>query len=383
MGKYRILLIFCIIWFIFLCFVHYFSARPLWVDEDSVFKNIETFKAAQLLGPLEHCQVFPRVYLIIIKIFSKMFNYSILSLRFFSLISMLGAFFIWKKLYKGSLSNKWQFLLVLFSFANSYAFSYYAAELKPYSLDVLVVGIFCLYFIHQRRFVNSQPSKPFIIITLLLPFTLLLSYGSFFVFWIVVYNFLSWVRKNRKILPLILGYTAISFAVIIFAYWFDLRHDLLIRDLFMYWDDYFISTKSFYYFFKSFGEGLRKLTVWWFGNSTFFRRTASVFIPFFIISLFRCGIKSIRKDKFRIMSIDTIGMVIFLELIVLGLLKKYPFTGERITLFFAPFVFYFIIKAIGSFRKIKPLYLGLNIFYIGFLLICGINSLLAHLKFYG
>ncbi|MFH1519878.1 MAG: hypothetical protein ABIE75_04850 [Candidatus Omnitrophota bacterium] len=383
MRRYKVLLVSCMAWFIFLCFLHYFSARPLWLDEISVFKNIETFKPAQLLGPLERSQAFPRVYLIIVKIFSRMFNYSILSLRFFSLISMLGAFFIWKKLYKDSLSNQWQFLLVLFSFASSYAFSYYAAELKPYSLDVLVVGIFCLYFIHQRRLANSQPSKLFILATLLLPFTLLLSYGSFFVFWIVVYNFLFRVRRNRKILPLILGYITISLVVMFFAYRFDLKHGLDIRGLFIYWDDYFISTKSPYYFFKSLGEGLRKLTVWWFGNSNFFRRTASIFIPFFIISLFGYGIRSIRKDKFRLMSIDAIGMVIFLELVVLGLLKKYPFTGERITLFFAPFVFYFIVKAISSFRKIKPLYLGFSVFYIVFLLICGINTFLAHLKFYG
>ena len=382
MKKYNFLLISCTVWFIFLCFLHYFSARPLWLDENFIFGSIKNFTPAQILGPLKSSQAFPRIYLIIIKIFSQGFGYSVFSLRFFPLVSMLCAFFIWAKIYKEALLNKWHFLLVLFSFAGSYSLSYYAAELKPYSLDVLVVGIFCLYLSHQERLVNKGPSKLFIVGTLMLPVTLFLSYGSFFVFWIVSYNFLLLAKKNHKVLPLLIGYTAISLLFVSLVYFYDLRHGLGTRALFDYWNDYFLCVDSFYCFIKSFGEGLRKLSVWWFGNSAFFRRVASPFIPVFVLSMVIYGVKAVKKCKFKLLSIDAIGLIIFLELIIFGLLKKYPFTGERVTLFFAPFVFYFIVKGIASFRSNKLLYTGFNIFYIVFFFVCGINSFLAHVKFY-
>jgi len=380
--KYRALLISCILWFVFLCFLHYFSARPLWLDENFISENIKTLKTAQILGPLKYSQAFPRIYLSVIKNFSRIFDYSVLSLRFIPLLCMLSAFLIWAKIYKEAFFNKWHFLLVLFSFAGSYSLSYYAAELKPYSIDVLVVGIFCLYLIRQGRLADRGPSKLFAIITLMLPVTLFLSYGSFFVFWIVIYNFLLLVKKNRKVLPLLIGYSAISLSFIIFVYFCDLKHGLASHGLFNYWNDYFLCSDSFYCFIKSFGEGLRRLSVWWFGNSAFFRRTASPFIPIFALAMVIYGVKAIKKSKFKLLSIDAIGLIIFLELIILGLLKKYPFTGERITLFFAPFVFYFIVKGISFFKKNKPLYMSLNIFYVAFFLACSINSFLAYLKLY-
>ncbi len=382
MRKYRVLLIFCILWFIFLSFLHYLSARPLWLDENYIFENIKTFKLAQLLGPLKNSQAFPRIYLIIIKSFSKVFGYSVLSLRFIPLLCMLSAFFIWIRIYRKGFSNKWYLLLALFPFVASYPLSYYASELKHYSLDVLAIGAFCLYLINQERMVKEGPSKFFTTTTLLLPITLLLSYSSFFLFWVVIYNFLHIARNNRKVLPVLIAYTLVSLSFIIFVYFFDLRHTLSVEPLFSYWNDYFICTDSLRCFIKSFGEGLRKLTVWWFGNNTFFRRVGSFFIPLFVFSLFGYGIKSIRKDKFRLTSVDAIGIVIFLELVVLGLFRKYPFTGERITLFFAPFVFYFIVKSIGFFKKNRFLYLSLSIFYVAFFLTCSINSFVAHLKFY-
>lgn len=382
MRKYRALLISCIVWFIFLCFLHYFSARPLWLDENYIFENIKTSLPIQLLGPLKNSQAFPRIYLIIIKNFSRIFDYSVLSLRFIPLLCMLSAFFVWMRIYKEGFSNKWYFLLALLPFVSSYSLSYYASELKPYSIDVLVAGIFCLYLTNQKRILDKGLSKIFVISTLTLPLTLLLSYGSFFFFWIVIYNFLHIARGNRKVLPLLIAYSFISLLLIIFVYFFDLRHSLSIKSLFSYWNDYFLCTDSFRCFIKSFGEGLRKLTVFWFGNNTFFRRVASCFIPLFAFSLFGYGIKSIRKDRFKLISIEAIGLVIFFELLILGLFRKYPFTGERITLFFAPFVFYFIVKSISFFKKNRFLYLNFNIFYVTFFLACSINSFLAYLKFY-
>ncbi|MFH1504245.1 MAG: hypothetical protein ABIH08_02480 [Candidatus Omnitrophota bacterium] len=382
---HKILFVFCSAWFVFLCFLHYFSARPLWLDENFILNNIKRLSPAAIFGPLKNSQAFPRVYLALIKYFSRIFNYSVFSLRLFPLISMVSGFFIWAKVYKREFSSQANYLLTLFVFSGSYYLSYYAAELKHYSMDVLAMSIFCFYLTYQRQYLDSAkaPSKLFMGATFLLPLTLLFSYSSFFVFWVVAYNFIFSVKNNSKFALFLAGYSFICFLFLIFIFFFDLRHTLSTAPLFSYWSDYFVDISSLTEFFKTFGEGLRKLAVWWFGNSTFFRRAAFIFIPVFVFSLFKFGIKSIKENKFKFLDINALALVVFIELFILGILKKYPFTGGRITLFFAPFVFYLIVQGINSFKKIRPLYLSLIIFYIGFFLLCSLNSFLSYLRLYG
>lgn len=371
----------CALWFIFLCCFHYFSLRPLWVDENLILDNIKSFSPKELLGPLKKSQAFPRVYLIVIKFISEKFNYHPFSLRFFSIICMISAFFVWVRIYS-KVFQGWGFLLAVFSFSSSYYMSYYASEFKPYSMDVLAVGLFCLYLMRQKQYVESGSSKTFIFVTLILPAAILFSYGSFFVFLLVVYNFLLLPAKSFKSVILLIGYVILSFSFIVFVFLFDLRYSFVDTELVSYWHDYFLCTQTVYCFFKSFGEGIRKLSVWWFGNSKFFREIASFFIPFVIVPMFGYGIRSLRKNRFILRDVDALGLAVFLNMFIFGLIKKYPFTGERITLFFAPFVFYFIVKGINFFREKRFLYISLNVFYFGFLLVCSVNSFFAYWKLY-
>ncbi|MDD5518133.1 MAG: hypothetical protein WC937_00245 [Candidatus Omnitrophota bacterium] len=380
MKAYKILFISCILWFVFLCLLHYFSLRPLWLDEELVFKNLQELSSLKLLGPLGYTQMFPRLYLIIINFFARGFDYNLLALRLPSLLCMFLAFFVWLKVFQQILPGKWQVLLAIFSFASSYRIIYYAAELKPYSMDVLVAGVFCWYLLCQKQLETKAPSKLFITVTFLLPFTLALSYSSFFFFWMVIYNYIFIVKKNHKAALLFALYSFLCLLIIISTYYFYLRYEL--SGSTVPWNNYFLGTQSFYSFIKPFGEGLRKLTTFWFGNSKFFIKAASFLIPIFVISLFGYGIRSLKKNKCRFLDADSIGLVIFLELVVLGILRKYPFTGARITLFFAPLIFFLIIKGIGSLKRIKPLYIGLNTCYIAFLVMCSLNSFFAYLKLY-
>lgn len=381
MKIYKTLLVACAGWFIFLSLLHYFSLRPLWLDEDLVLKNLRELAPSGILGPLGYCQVFPRVYLIIINFVARAFDYNLLALRLLPLASMLLAFFVWLRVYQQILSSKWQALLAAFSFASSYRIIYYAAELKPYSMDVLVAGLFCWYLIYQRRLEGRPPSRPFVLATLLLPLALVFAYASFFLFWLVIYNFIFMVKKNSKVTLLLAGYSLLSALLVIFVYYFDLRHAFSSDPA--GWNNYFLGTHSFYSFIKPFGEGLRKLVTFWFGNSKFFIKAASFLIPIFVLSLFGYGIKSLKKNKFMFLDVSACGLVIFLELVVFGLMRKYPFTGARITLFFAPLVFLLIIKGIGSLKKAnRPLYFSLNIAYIAFLAMCSWNTLVAYLKLY-
>ncbi|MFH1772623.1 MAG: hypothetical protein ABH872_07400 [Candidatus Omnitrophota bacterium] len=382
MKFYKVLSISCITWFIGLCLLHYFSQRPLWLDENFVLGNIKSLNYAEIFGPLKDNQAFPRAYLLLVKLVSRPFNYNSLSLRLLPLIFMVLAFFVWKRVYGRELKNNFHKLIAVFSFASAYYITYYASELKHYSMDVLVAGLFCLYLSAQNRLLSGKPSKRFIVATAVLPFTFFLSYSSFFIFWIVIYNFLFLMRSHKNLTGIFLIFTFLSIIFSVIVYYFDLRHSLGQKALFSYWDDYFLCTKSFYCFVKSFFEGFRKLSVWWFGNSSFFRKAASFFIPFFAVSIFAGGFKSFKKDKLYIWSLEAISLIIFLELVFLGLIKKYPFTGERITLFFAPFVFSGIIKGINIFRKQRPLYLGASCLYIVFLVTCCANTFINYLKLY-
>ncbi|MCM8831640.1 MAG: hypothetical protein NC918_05585 [Candidatus Omnitrophica bacterium] len=118
---------------------------------------------------------------------------------------MLTAFFVWQKIYKIQLNINLSYILGLLSFLGSWWLLYYSNELKPYSLDVLVIGIFVFYLIKQRNFYTKKP-KLFLSFTLLLPFTILFSYASFFIFWIVFAN----LFENRKHRALAILYIFLS-----------------------------------------------------------------------------------------------------------------------------------------------------------------------------
>lgn len=378
----RSIFILCGVLFFALCLLHFFSLREFWVDEEFIIKNIQDLSYNQLFGPLKYAQAFPRFYLIVIKAVTEQFAYSTISLRLFPLISMFLSFFVWAKVYSQRLSSKWGFFLALFSFSASYYLSYYAAELKQYSMDVLVVGIFVLFLSYQKNFEFNKLTPNFIILSALLPFLIFFSYASLFAFWIVIYNFFLIFQKNKKILLPFCLYSLVSALIFSLFYILDLRHLLAEAGLFNYWNDYFLHSDSFYGFLKSFTEGLRRLSVWFFGSGKLFRSVFSFFIPFFIFGLFGYGYKSFRDNKFKVFDIECIGLIIFVQLFILGIIKKYPFTGERITLFFAPFVFITIVIAMGFFNKQKMLWLCLNGIYLIFIIFCYFSSILRYLKFY-
>ncbi len=119
------------IWYVILCAAHLFSGRPLWNDEECVFRSIQTFGAYQMFHePLRSLQVFPRVYLFLIQAFSRLFDFSLVSLRFFSFIAMLAAFFVWQKIARRELAGKLSYLTFVVSWCASAVLIYYSAELK-------------------------------------------------------------------------------------------------------------------------------------------------------------------------------------------------------------------------------------------------------------
>ena len=175
---------------------------------------------------------------------------------------------------------------------------------------------------------------------------------------------------------------AMSLLCLAILYKIDLQYSVTQKGLYDYWKDYFLGTHSFYAFIAPFGEGIREQATWWFGRYKFFIRAATPFVPLFVYGLARFGFGQWKKDKGAIFSIGSMGAFIFLELVVLSLFKKYPFTGDRITLFLAPFVFFFIVQGIDSLKKFRRVSRVVLSYYVVFLTACAVSSVIFYINLY-
>ena len=130
------------------------------------------------------------------------------------------------------------------SFLGSYWMNYFTAELKPYATDVLVAGLYCLYFHYQKQFESETPSRKLYLFAALLPFSIFFSYGGLFFIWIPIYNFILLTFKNKKLWSvLFLNLIMASFCLFVF-YKIDVRHSMYNDGILGYWKDYFLSFKS-------------------------------------------------------------------------------------------------------------------------------------------
>ena len=367
--------------FIFLNLLHYFSLRPLWLDEQYVFASVHDYNYLQIFGPLKTQQAFPRVYLVIVKFLSQAFDYHLLALRFFSLVSMLAAFFVWIRLYQRHIKEDWVEFFSILAFVCSFRLSYYAAELKPYSMDVLVAGLFCGFFYYQEKFKDKSPSLQLYCLSGLLPFLIFFSYAGLFIFWIAIVNFLILTIQNRRLTPVLIVNIVSSLLCYWILYHVDLRHFIYFGGYYSYWKNYFLSVESLKGFFTPFGEGFVEMSTWWYGDTRWLKKMAMGFVPILLYALIRYGGK-VRKGEWGIFTMERLAIVLFLELIVLSVLKKYPFTGDRITLFMAPLVFCLIAQGIYGLKRIKILYWTYSLYYPIFLFLCFISAFVHYLNLY-
>ncbi len=381
-GKYNKFLIHgCRPAFMLLCVLHFFSERPLWLDENFVLASLHEFNYAQLFGVLKYEQAFPRIHLAIIKFIAAPFDFHVLALRCVSFFSMIGAFLIWRKIYTKEISFPGGIFICLLAFACSYRMVYYAAELKPYAMDVFAVGLFALFILRQKTITNKNITKLDYGAVILLPFLNLLGYAVFFIFWIVPYNFFLLIRKDKKFIPIFIISCVASLSSVVALYFTDIQFVLNSAARQGYWESYFICTESVGCFFSTFGEGSKRLVTFWFGNAKVFVHAAIIFIPFAFFALGKYGAGALMKNKGKVADLATIGFVLVVELFVFGLLHKYPFTGDRITLYLAPFFFFFIYKGLTSI-PIKPVrwfFLG---YYIVFCLACLCNTFVHYAQLY-
>ena len=367
--------------FIGLCLLHYFSARELWLDEAFVYKNLLKDGYLYLFGPLDPVQSFPRLYLVLIKLVATPFDLHVLALRLPSLLCMLGSVFLIMKIFRADFRDDIRLFLALLAICASYQFAYYGAELKPYSMDVLVVALHASYFHYQRVFEFDAPKPKDLILAALLPMTLFFSYASLFVFWIVSFNFLLQWRKNRKVWPAFLVNAVVSVVCFGLFYYFDIRHSVTKPGV-EYWDGRFMCYETFGCFWDKLGEGIRRLVIYPFYGIKALRYAAAVFIPFYVFAVFVYGSKRLVKDRIQVYHSDSLSLLLFIELFVLGSFRLYPFTGDRLTLFLSPFVIYMTVKGLTGFIKWPKVRKAAIGYFLVFYLMCFIRTIYLLVQYY-
>lgn len=369
--------------FLALCCTHYFAPRGFWLDERLILANILANDGAGHFDVLKNSQAFPRVYLIGIDAFAQLFSLSTPAVtRFFPLLAMGAGFTIFAASFYREESSWRVFALTLLAMTAAYKMSYYASELKPYSMDVFVAAFFTRAFLFQKEIGANPPGGKAVVMALTLPLLLFVSYAGLLFFWILLWNYILQEARYRNAIVLIFICLVSSIFSFGLFYFLDLRHSMGDAGLHAYWESYFISTESLPAFLDTFGDGLKKLVTYWYGTSKWYIRGAVLFVPFFVYSLFWGGIRKLREDGLRIVSLESLALVLFLQLVVLGILHKYPFTGERITLFFAPFAMYLTVKGMDAIVKPKWLKHTLLTYFTIYCSICLINTFYHYFVFY-
>jgi len=362
-----------IVWYLLLCLIQYVYQRPLWNDEHWVFFNLTSFNAREIFSrEFFSAQTFPRVYFFLIQNFSRIFDFNLLSLRFFPFLSMLVAFFVWLKVARYGLKDQWSYLIFVLSWSASAVLIYYASELKQYSMDVLVAAAWLLFLCNQRRIEESRSITSYTLILILLPFLVFFSYPAYLFIIFPIINLIHSVSVDRRFIRPLIFYVAFAIIVAVTSYYFDIRlaassaQDAL--------QDYFIYADSLAHFLQTLGEGINNLFSRWFvERPKAFKQIGIFFVTFGLINLFYGFLKIIKRDKGRFHSVNTIALIVFVELIILGALKKYPFTIPRTSLFFCPIVLFLTAQALGAFKKYRYAYIFLQTSYVVFLLYIAIS----------
>ena len=368
MRYQRLLFLVLIGWYLILALGHYFNQRPLWNDEQCVLNSIIQLKPVSLFTrPLLSDQAFPRLYLWMIQQFSKPFNHNLLALRLFSLMAMIGAFFVWLNVARRVLSHSWDLVLFIGTWCASMPLVYYAAELKPYSMDVLSSGLIVLFLLDQDQ-IQKDP-KIYRVILLFLPLLILWSYPAIFLLLLPLYNLIRDCIVKHRWLPE-LSYFLISYVFTLgLVYLFDFRVSVP-HLLAVYWHDYFISFDSLKSFLNTFGKGMNNLIARRFAESPkWVKGPSRIFIGFGVWYMLVAFWGQFKKGRFVLRSVITMTFVLFLLQLVLAMLWVYPFAVPRMSLFFTPLLLLMTIMAMGRLYELfKSWGVIIKIIFAGYLI---------------
>lgn len=367
---YRGVVCFLVAWYCGVCLVHYFGQRPLWNDEQAVFSSIGILKPHELFTePLRMVQVFPHLYLFIIQALSKIFNHTVLSLRFLPFVAMMCAFFIWLRIAKKEL-NKAGYLTFLLCWIGSVPLVYYSAELKQYSLDVLIAGLFVSTLYGWEKLCQKGNGRLLIPAAALMPAAVLLSYPAYFFVIFPLWNLIRDVKEGKVPRYVLVIYAASLLICGGLSYQFDVR----LRPVEIVtggFNDYFVATNSWPDFVQTLSEGINNLFSRWFVElPKIFRKLARFFMFFGLINLSAAFFMNIKKSNGRFGRVGGIALIVFLELIVAAAFKKYPLGVPRTALFLCPMLLILTIQGISAVKHFnRYVYFAVHGAFVVYLLV--------------
>jgi hypothetical protein len=136
----------------------------LWEDEAFLVVNLFEKSFGELLGPLDFIQLAPPLWLFAEKAVAELLGFSESSLRLVALVSSLASLALFVALVRRVLAG-WEATFAVGMLAVSYPCVRYAAEAKPYGVDLLVsVG---LLLAAVRLAEEAWPSRWFVLAALL------------------------------------------------------------------------------------------------------------------------------------------------------------------------------------------------------------------------
>jgi len=189
--------------------VRYFLRFPLWEDECFLVYNYVGAGYLDLLEPLEPHQVAPVFYLWAQLTVVNLLGFSELALRLLAFLCGVASLFLFRNL-AGRLLRGTPLLIAVAVFAVAYPGIRYAAEAKPYGVDVLVSLVLMTLAVSWWQ--QPQRMRPLWVLTALLPLALSLSYAAVFVAGGIslVVGYTQWSSGDRR------GWTAwIAFNVVL------------------------------------------------------------------------------------------------------------------------------------------------------------------------
>ncbi len=319
-------------WYLLLITINLFNQQPLAPEE-----------------MLSHDQAFPLLYYQFIQSWAALWDQKLLALRTWAFISMFFAFWVWMRIATISFVHAWQRLVYALCWVSSVSLIYYAAQLKPYSMDVFVAGMYVLFFLDAERLKSTLTNLQYNILVWCLPLGGLVSYPAFFSMalplWVLYFEGKrSWMRIG--------GYVAICATVAFLVYWFDVRmgNEMVLQ---RYWNDYFVSFHSFGDFFKTFNLGLNNLLNRWLAEIPDYHRwIGQTFIGIGFVYMLLRAIECVRQ-KAR-MDISVAGLIMVILLLISGLWQRHPFNVPRTSLFLAPLFMVMFVEVLGQFRQRLP-----------------------------
>lgn len=299
-------------------FEAYLLNRQLYADEASLVCNFfEHMGFLWVFESLNHWQLAPPLFLIIIKILTICFGTSEYVFRLFPFVASICSVPAFYFLSKRILKSKHSVLLANFLFCTHFVLLQYSVEIKQYSTDILLSMLVLLWLpaIKTDNLDKWQIARYSIIFTLL---CFLSQPVMFLLFGFILYNLLQNFR-NFKICTI-----AVMPLVCMLVYKFSMPIELR-NFMNHHWNciEYgFLSFKSF-----------KNILI---GNYWFFQKNANYMVilyPFALAGLFVIGVKKSKINRILLLSI--------FGALLASALKLYP-VANRTALYLFPYIFIFI-----------------------------------------